>query len=112
MAFEKICTLDDVWEGEMGGFVAGDGTAVLLVVFAGGEVKAFQGHCPHQQIELAGGTLEGDVLTCRAHLWQFDVTTGAGVNPANCQLTQYPTKVEGDDVFVDVAGKEPFRAGI
>ena len=56
--------------------------------------------------------MEGDVLTCRAHLWQFDVTTGAGVNPANCRLTEYPTKVEGDDVFVDVAGMEPFQAGI
>ena len=29
MAFEKICTLDDVWEGEMNGFTAADGTALV-----------------------------------------------------------------------------------
>lgn len=105
MAFEKICTLDDVWEGEMAGFTCGDGTPVLLVVLEGGEVKAYQGHCPHQEIELAEGTLDGTLLTCAAHLWQFDVATGAGVNPASCRLAEYETKVVGDEVMVDVDSK-------
>lgn len=112
MAFEKICSLDDVWEGEMASFNTANGTMVLLVVLEGGEVKAYQGHCPHQEIELAEGTLDGTELTCSAHLWQFDLTTGEGINPASCRLSEYATRVEGDDIFVDVAGIEPFQAGI
>jgi len=47
------------------------------------------------------------VLTCRAHLWQFDLESGQGVNPGDCQLAVYPTRVDGDDVYVDVAGIVP-----
>ena len=107
MAFEKICTLDDIWEGDMAAFEADDGTDVLLVHADGGELKAFQAICPHQHFELIEGTLDDAVLTCRAHLWQFDANTGKGVNPADCALAEYPLRIDGDDVYVDVAGIEP-----
>lgn len=107
VAFEKICTLDDVWEGEMGPFVTADGTEILLAVLPGGVVRAVQGRCPHQDFPLHRGRLERHVLTCRAHLWQFDLESGQGVNPGDCQLAVYPTRVDGDDVYVDVAGIVP-----
>ncbi len=107
MAFEKICTLDDIWEGDMASFETGDVTEVLLVYANGGELRAFQNICPHQHFELIEGKLDDNVLTCRAHLWQFDVHTGKGINPADCALAIYPIKIEGDDVFVDVDGIGP-----
>jgi toluene monooxygenase system ferredoxin subunit len=107
MAFEKICTLDDVWEGEMATYQTADGTGVLLVVLRGGDVRAYQAMCPHQEVELVEGTLEKNILTCRAHLWQFDVCTGQGVNPADSALAQYPTKVEGENIYVDIDGIQP-----
>ncbi|MSR13271.1 MAG: 2Fe-2S ferredoxin [Gammaproteobacteria bacterium] len=108
MAFEKICTLDDVWEGDMASFETSDGTGVLVVFASGGELKAFQSLCPHQGFELIDGKLEGHVLTCTAHLWEFDVRSGKGVNPMDCRLTVYPTKIEGNDVYVDVTKVAPF----
>jgi nitrite reductase/ring-hydroxylating ferredoxin subunit len=46
--------------------------------------------------------LEGQVVTCPWHGWQFDVTNGkAAQNPAigvNC----YRTEVRGEDIFVEV----------
>ena len=106
MAFQKVCTTDDVWEGEMQAFTV-DGTDIVVIHAPGDEWRAIQAICPHQEVELVEGDLEGAVLTCRMHLWQFDVLTGRGVNPEHAELALYPIKVEGDDVYVDVAGIEP-----
>lgn len=106
MAFEKVCTLDDLWEGEMESFEV-DGQEILLVCRDGGEVRAFQGVCPHQDIPLVEGKFDGKLLVCRAHSWIFDAATGEGVNPAGCQLAEYPIKLDGDDVYVDTDGISP-----
>lgn len=110
MAFEKVCTLDDVWEGDMDCFETTCGREVLVMCLEGGEVKAFQAMCPHQEIPLVEGTFEKGTLTCRAHLWQYDCKTGKGLNPTDCHLAEYKVKVEGDDVLVDVEGVEPFKS--
>lgn len=75
MAFRKVCTLDDLWEGEMASFDV-EGHEVLLVWPEGGDVRAFQGVCPHQDIPLEEGKFDGKVIMCRAHQWTFDAGTG------------------------------------
>jgi toluene monooxygenase system ferredoxin subunit len=109
MAYTKACTLDEVWEGDMTE-VEVDGQVVLLVGLDGGEVRAFQGMCPHQDIPLCEGRFDGKVLMCRAHQWTFDARTGAGINPGDCKLAVYPVQVQGDDVLVDVHGVQPLFA--
>ncbi len=109
MSFTKVCTLDDLWEGEMESFEV-DGQEVLLVCLDGGDVRAFQGVCPHQDIPLIEGAFTGGRLVCRAHQWVFDASTGAGVNPGNCRLAEYPVRIDGDDVYVDTAGITPLFA--
>ena len=102
-AFRKVASLDELWEGEMTE-VEVDEHVVVLVWPEGGELRAFQGMCPHQDIPLAEGKFDGKVLMCRAHQWTFDARTGAGINPGNCRLAEYPVKVEGDDILVAVDG--------
>ena len=109
MAFQKACTLDDVWEGEMTE-VDVSGHAVLLVGLEGGEVRGFQGRCPHQDIPLCEGKFDGRTLMCRAHQWTFDARTGQGINPGNCQLATYPVQVDGEDVLVEVDRVQPLFA--
>jgi 3-phenylpropionate/trans-cinnamate dioxygenase ferredoxin subunit len=41
-----------------------------------GAIHAMENRCPHQGEPLSEGVLEGSIVTCRAHLWQFDVRTG------------------------------------
>ncbi|MEQ8348365.1 MAG: Rieske 2Fe-2S domain-containing protein [Sneathiellaceae bacterium] len=106
MAFVKACTLDELWEGEMEAFDIG-GTQVLLVHVEGEGVHALQAVCPHQEVALADGRLDGRVLTCAMHLWEFDVVAGAGVNPGHAEIAKYPVKVDGDDVYVDTDGIQP-----
>jgi toluene monooxygenase system ferredoxin subunit len=109
MAFAKACSIEDLWEGDMLEVEIG-GQVVLLVWPEGGEVRAYQGICPHQDIPLSEGKFDGRVVTCRAHLWTFDANTGEGLNPGDCRLAQYPVKTEGDDLYVDVEGVSPLFA--
>jgi toluene monooxygenase system ferredoxin subunit len=110
MAYEKVCTMDDVWEGDMDSFETASGTDVLVVGVDGGDIKAFQAMCPHQEMELVEGEFDGKVLTCKAHLWQFDCRTGKGINPDDCKISEYPVKIDDDDVLVDISGVEPFKS--
>lgn len=109
MAFVKVCKLDDLWEGEMQAFEV-NGHEVLLVSPEGGEIRAFQGICPHQDIPLVEGKFDGKVVICRAHQWVFDGRTGHGINPADCRLAEYPVKIEGEDILVDTEDVTPLFA--
>ncbi|GEE03673.1 ferredoxin [Gordonia spumicola] len=106
MAFELVTTLDDIWEGDMESFTVG-GKEILIAVLDGGDVIATQAICPHQQVELVEGELDGAKLTCRLHLWQFDLGTCKGINPAHAELAKFPVEVRGEEIYVDPAGDDP-----
>lgn len=109
MGYVKACSLDELWEGDMTEVEVGE-HLVLLVWPEGGEVQAFQGICPHQDIPLGEGKFDGRVLMCRAHQWTFDAHTGEGVNPSDCKLARYPVKVEDDAVYIETEGIEALFA--
>lgn len=89
--YVDVCDEADLWEGDMQAFDVGEHE--VLVVNIDGELHAYHGTCPHQSVPLVEGTLEGKVLTCRAHLWQFDVCTGKGINPSSAALKKIPIRV-------------------
>lgn len=93
----------DLWEGDVLDVeVAGE--QVLLVHLPGGEIRAYQGICPHQQVLLADGKWdeESGTLVCAGHAWEFDLRTGAGVNPAGCRLYRYPVQVTDKTVQIGI----------
>jgi toluene monooxygenase system ferredoxin subunit len=47
--------------------------------------------------------LDGNVLMCSTHLWEFDCVTGEGINPKSCGLSAYPVRVEDGTIQVGVA---------
>ena len=71
MAFRPIIAAAELWDGDM---IARrvDGQDVLLVRL-NGVVYAYENRCAHQGVALSEGRLDGNVLTCRAHHWQYDV---------------------------------------
>ncbi|MBB5916617.1 toluene monooxygenase system ferredoxin subunit [Nocardia transvalensis] len=89
--------IDDLWEDEMVG-VEVDGKKVLLVN-AGGEVRAYENRCPHQAWPLDEGDLDGGQLTCVNHMWTFDALTGAGINPCDHALKAFPCRVDVDGMI-------------
>jgi toluene monooxygenase system ferredoxin subunit len=77
------------------------GMAVLLVNVAD-QVAAFEDACAHQRRRLSEGRLEGGVLTCAAHHWEFEAASGCGINPRSARLRRFPVKLENGDILVDV----------
>lgn len=104
MTWHPVMAEDDLWEGELTGVEAGEKKIVLMNI--GGEIRAYQDRCPHLGSRLSEGDLDGSTLTCAAHLWEFDVLTGKGTNPGNCQLVAFGTRVADGtiEVFVPEAG--------
>lgn len=60
--------------------------------------------CPHMAAPLAEGVLDGHVLTCNKHLWQWSIDDGGEcVGLAEAPLLTYPTKEEKGDIYVDLS---------
>ena len=98
--WHETINIDDLWEGDMTALtVAGES---VLLVNAGGAVRAYSNRCPHQASGLDEGDLDGEPLTCAKHLWEFNVVTGRGINPDDARLSGFGCKI-GDDgtIYVD-----------
>ena len=103
--WKAVIEVDEIWEGDLVTRQV-DGIAVLFVNIDG-DVHAFLDRCPHAGTPLNQGLLEGRILTCPSHLWQFDVVDGGiGVNPKNCSLISYPVRIEGGTVLVRITAAE------
>lgn len=104
--YYRVCDLDSIWPGEMAVHEV-EGVKIIVIHTESGVVRAVQHICPHQSFTLADGGLEGDILTCSKHLWEFNVVTGCGVNPTGAEIALYPVKVENGGIHVSIAGIEP-----
>ena len=100
-----VLPADRLWAGEKLGLTV-DGVPVLLVN-AGGTLCAYRDACVHQGLALSDGTLEGTVLTCKAHGWSYDVVTGCGINPEATRLRRLPIEVRDGQILVDTVGRVP-----
>ena len=75
----------------------------LAVANVGGRFYAISNTCLHQGGPLGQGPLDGKIVTCPWHAWQYDVTTGkVGQNPT-VGVDCYPVEVRGEELFVDIA---------
>lgn len=84
--------------------VAGDRVIALFRV-EDGTFFALDGVCPHQGGPLGKGALEGCIVTCPWHGWQFDVRDGR--NQINAQIVQPGFKVRVEDGWVLVDLERP-----
>jgi toluene monooxygenase system ferredoxin subunit len=107
MVFQKLATLDQLWDGEKLGTSAA-GTAILLVNL-GGKIYAYEDRCKHLGSPLSPGKMDGKMVTCNSHHWQYDLETGQGINPANVCLRSFPVKLEDNDILVDIDAPAPSK---
>jgi nitrite reductase (NADH) small subunit len=74
----------------------------VAVANVGGKLHAISGVCLHQGGPLGEGDLEGKVVTCPWHGWQFDVTNGKVAQDQTPGVACYAVEVRGEEVFVDL----------
>ena len=68
----------------------------------GGKVFALDNTCLHQGGPLGEGMLEGEVVTCPWHMWEYNVRTGEKVGSPSLKVAAYSVQVEGNDIKVAV----------
>jgi len=73
----------------------------VAVANVGGKYYAISGTCLHRGGPLGQGSMDGTVLMCPWHGWQFDVTTGKVSGNPTVGVDCYPVEVRGDELFVD-----------
>jgi toluene monooxygenase system ferredoxin subunit len=94
-----VCPAVELWSGDLR--AAKLGALRVVVLRVGDAVYAYEDRCAHLGAPLSEGTLEGTVLTCAAHHWQYDATTGRGINPPTACLVRLAAAIEGDSIVVE-----------
>jgi nitrite reductase (NADH) small subunit len=96
--FVRVIGTADVKPGH--GIVAEVNGKILAVFNVDGAFHAIDNTCIHRGGPLGEGDVEGSIVTCPWHGWQYDVTTGACVANPSAKVERYEVRVEDTDVKV------------
>jgi len=96
--FVTVCQEVDLPAGAIRKVEVQGQTIVLYNV--GGKLYATQQECLHRQGPLDEGELQGTVITCPWHGWQYDVTTGENLGNRGSKLKTYAVRTAGGEVQV------------
>lgn len=75
---------------------------VTVAVFnVDGRFFAIKDACPHADYPLYRGKLDGDVVICASHNWQFNVQTGQCLRGnTDIQIRTFPIEIRGDEIWL------------
>lgn len=96
--FVRVAAVADVAPGT-GAVVQADGRAIALFN-VDGSFYAMDNTCLHRGGPVGEGDLEGVVVTCPWHGFQYDVTTGRNILDPDVGLETFEVRVEDGDVYV------------
>lgn len=63
-----------------------------------GAFFALDNTCAHRGGPLGEGELDGEVVTCPWHSWEYNVRTGISLTTPSASVKTYAVKIDGDDV--------------
>ena len=67
----------------------------------GGKFYAIDNTCKHRGGPLGEGTLDGTVVTCPWHGWEYDVTSGINLDDEKVKVGCHAVELEGDDILIE-----------
>lgn len=99
MTWHAVCSLDDVAEEDVVRF--DHGGKIYAIYHTPSGFYATDGLCTHEEELLTDGVVLGEIIECPRHQGRFHIPTGKAKGAPVCvNLQIYPTKVEGDRVYV------------
>ena len=67
----------------------------------GDEIFAIGNECAHTGGNLCDGPVEGDIVTCPLHGWEFDLRSGACMTVPGESVPRYVVTVEDGAIYVE-----------
>ncbi len=96
----KVASLSELEKGASK-TVQPSGKAVALLN-VDGTMYALDNTCPHRGGPLGEGTLEGGIVTCAWHMWQYSVRTGEHLTNNSIKVAAHPLQAAGNGIKVVV----------
>jgi nitrite reductase/ring-hydroxylating ferredoxin subunit len=100
MALMRAAKTDEIPAGSIREFQVEGKT--LAIANVGGKFYAINNTCLHRGGPLGEGELEGKIVTCPWHGWQYDVTNGKLTMNPSAGVECYGTEVKGEDIWVEL----------
>ncbi len=98
--FVKVASLSEL---EPGSAKAVEVAGRLIALFnVGGTIYALDNTCLHQGGPLGEGILDGEVIMCPWHMWEYNVRTGEKVGVPEMKVESFAVRVEGNDIKVAI----------
>ena len=97
----RVCSIGDI-DDDLRAFSVHGVTWPVIVTRVDGALVACAGVCPHEDVGLVDGELEGASIICPGHGYAFDLRTGRCKHDPGLELRRYPITLVDDDVFVDL----------
>ena len=98
--FEVVLHKDALDPGKIIEIIIG-GTAIA-VANVGGTYFAISNTCAHADGPLGEGSLDGTIVTCPYHGWQYDLRDGVCKTHPNAKVATFPVQVVGNAVCVQI----------
>lgn len=73
----------------------------VMLYRRGEEVFAIGNECPHQGGSLCDGWVDGDIVTCPLHGWEFDLRSGVCMTIPGERVPRYAVTVEDGAIMVE-----------
>ena len=100
MAWKKIAEKNSIEKGKGKEFKIDD---KRIAIFNQEGYYALDALCVHQDGAIAPGKLEGEIVECPVHFWNYNIKTGKLLDYLNdVKLQTYKVEERKDGIYVDV----------
>lgn len=72
---------------------------VLALFNIEGTFHAIENSCPHRGGPLGEGVVQGHLVICPWHGWEFDVKTGRCPRIPSARVRSIPLEIEGEEIY-------------
>src|SRR4051794_15128504 len=103
--WHRVADLDELPEGRVKTVAAG--THSLALTHLDGQYGALDNHCPHQGGPLGEGSIEGGLLRCPWHGYDYCPLTGRSPGAFGDAVPTHPVEQRDDGIYVGLAEDAP-----